>query len=84
MGIVSNINVIDKSSGSWCKDLKSRNDMTSFIKSAIVIPKAFYFEIQTGLERSAVRDIREIEVMKPLPFGLARPWSRKFVGDVYQ
>jgi len=57
--------------------------MTPFIKSVIVIPKAFYFEIQTALERSAVRDILEVEVMKPLPFGLARPWSRKFVGDVY-
>jgi hypothetical protein len=57
--------------------------MTSFIKSVIVIPKAFYFEIETGLERSVVRDILEAEVTKPLPFNLPKFWSSKFVGDVY-
>ncbi len=57
--------------------------MTPFIKSAIVVPKAVYFEIETGLERSAVRDSLEANVVKPLPFNLPKFWSSKFVGDVY-
>lgn len=60
------------------------NSMVSFIKTIMAtIPRSIFFEIETDLGRSAVRDILEVEVMKPLPFGLARPWSRKFVGDVY-
>ena len=58
--------------------------MVSFIKTIMAtIPRSIFFEIETDLGRSAVRNILEVEVMKPLPFGLARPWSRKFVGDVY-
>jgi len=60
------------------------NSIVSFIRTLMAtIPRSIFFEIETGLGRSAVRDILEVEVMKPLPFGLARPWSRKFVGDVY-
>ena len=59
------------------------NNMGSFIKSVIAIPKTCFFEIQTNREKSAVRDILEAEVMKPLPFNLPRFWSSKFVGDVH-
>jgi hypothetical protein len=60
------------------------NNMGSFIKSIMAtIPGTSFFEIQTGLERGTVRDILEVEVIKPLPFNLPKFWSSKFVGDVY-
>ena len=60
------------------------NNMGSFIKSIMAaIPRSSFFEIETGLERSAVRDILEAEVVKPLPFNLPKFWSSKFVGDVF-
>lgn len=57
--------------------------MSFFIKSLLSIPKASFFEIETGLERSAVRDILEAEVVKPLPFVSYRFFSSKFVGEFH-
>lgn len=57
--------------------------MGSFIKSVITFPKTYFFEIQTGLGRSAVRDILETEVVKPLPFISYRFFSSKFVGEFH-
>lgn len=60
------------------------NNMGSFIKSIMAaILRSSFFEIETGLEISAVRDILEAEVVKPLPINLPKFWSNKFVGDVY-
>lgn len=60
-----------------------KNNMFGFIKKVFVIPRPSFFEIRTTLNRTAVRDILEREVEKPLPFIRHRLFSGKFVGEAY-